>query len=121
MIWLLQNLAVIKDNCISNKLHYQRDFYMFKNVITKGYGNKIFFPMGLFHLNNLSKFMSLYQEGCAKYYPEKKVHEEYNIYNLPSIDEVIERNQKITEIEDKILEHVDFHKDRVYCNQYRNK
>ena len=116
MIWILQNMTIIRENCITNKLFYQRDFYMFKNVVMRSYGNKIFFPVGLFHLPNLTKFFSLYKEACAKFYPELKQYEELNVKNLPSIEEVIERNQKALEIEAKILEHVDFHRGKVYCN-----
>lgn len=115
LVWNLQNLAVVKDNCVIKKTHYQRDFYMFKNIVTRSFGNRIFVVVGLFHMKNINQLLRLYQEACQKFYAELPKEEE-GVNKLKSVDEILARIEERDNLEEKILDYVDFNKNKVFCD-----
>ena len=107
-----ENLIVSRDNCVINKVNYERDFFMFKNMITRSHGNRILGIVGMFHMKNIAKFLALYQEGCQKYYPE--MWEGVAEGEVLSEEEI---NRREEAIQAKILEYVDFNKNKTYCDE----
>jgi len=111
MMSVAENLLVTRDNCVINKVNYQRDFFMFKNIIQRSHGHRIMAIVGMFHTKNIAKFLALYQEGCQKYYPE--------MWEGVAEGEVLseeELNRREEVIQAKILEYVDFDRNKVYCD-----
>ena len=108
----MEGLVVTRENCVVNKINYQRDYFMFKNIVTRSHGNRILAIVGMFHMKNIDKFLGLYKEGYSKFYPEMLPEEDISEEQL---------NRREEALQAKVLEYVDFNQGKVYCDHSHHK
>jgi len=115
MMKIMEELVVTRENCVVNKVNYQRDYFMFKNIVTRSHGNRILAIVGMFHMKNIDKFLGLYKEGYSKFYPEMLPQE-----GQEDISEE-ELNRREEALQAKVLDYVDFNKGKVYCDHSHHR